>query len=80
MDVLRVAPAGDGADGVTCDLEPTGTELMAGPLTIGVDFLFADFAETLNVASEMPAMHNRTPNKLRAVTKPDLEEEDCFFI
>ena len=70
---VRVPLAGVAASGSGADLGPTDTELPASCLCITADLLFDDLAETLNVPIEMPAIHKRTPSKVRAVTKADLE-------
>jgi len=33
----------------------------------------------LNIASEIPAVHNKTPTKLRELTKPEFEEGFFFM-
>jgi hypothetical protein len=43
-------------------------------------FLFVPGAAAkLNMASETPDMHKSSPNKLRAQTKPDFDEEFLFM-
>lgn len=80
---VRVPPAGDGDDGVSgADLGATDVELTTGCLVLldVVDLFFGDFAERLNVPMETPMMHKRTPNKLRAVIKPDFEFRFLFIV
>jgi hypothetical protein len=77
--VLKVSPAGEGAEGDGCVLGQTRTGPIAGPLDGLIDFCRDEFAETLNVPTEIPMMHNAAPNKLRAVTNPDLEW-GCLFM
>ena len=77
---VRVPPDGDAADGVTgADLDATDVELRVACLCV-VAFLFDDLAETLNVPIEIPAIHKRTPTKVRAVTKADKRREDELIL
>jgi hypothetical protein len=78
---VSVPPAGVGAVGTVGDKGRTVPTLVGA---LAVDFWTAGFwlesgSAKLSIASEMPAVHNSTPTKLRALIKADLEE-DFFFI
>jgi hypothetical protein len=73
---LSVPLVGDGAD--------TPGATGADVLLTGACFFWATvapdpLAPKVRTASEMPERQKKTPSRLRALIKPELEE-DCFFI
>src|SRR5437870_5678894 len=83
---VRVPPVGVGASGAgAVGGELTG--VVAVTLTAwSIDCFLVDcfravgFAARLSIASETPETQSRTPNKLRARIKPDLEDEFFFMV
>src|SRR5437868_10154797 len=76
---VSVPLVGVAADGVTGAKGRWAGCKFAVVCCFGTTFCFGGVAAKLTIASEMPAVHNRTATKLRRLIKADLVE-DFFFI
>jgi hypothetical protein len=68
---VRVPLVGVGASGDVTGWGAIEVELCVVCLFV-VSFLLDDFAATVNVANEKPAVHNIRAIRLRVVTKPEV--------
>ncbi len=75
---VSVPLAGVGALGATG--EDGLDTALDGAFFFCASVVFDSLAPKANMASEMPAVHNRTPTKLRELTKPEFEEGFFFTV